>query len=360
MTGAEVEIVQRGGAMAFPRDLDSEQIALIKRTIASGASDAELDLFIRQCNRTQLDPFAKQIFCVPRYDNRVKRMVYQTSPSIDGLRLVAERTKEYAGRTSVYWCGSDGNWVDVWLDESAPPVAAKVGVYKRGNVEVEWGVAHYREFVQTTKEGNVTQMWREKPAHMLGKCAEAIALRATFPHELSGLYIREEIRDDVPEKGDPNRVAPEPPPPTRRILPPPGRRAPATPQLAPAHDGADDEPIEAEVVHEPDVTALTRDQTNRIVALFDENNLALASVRHGYIVNVIGHGYANLRDITEAEGERIIASLEKDLAPPAEPDDFGGATSEEYEATIAGTEPDTTIADEAPEDLSLFGTEPFE
>ena len=163
------------------RTFAPDQVDLIKRTICKGSSDDELKLFLYQCERTGLDPFTRQIYWIAK----------RVQVSIDGFRLIAQRSGEYTGQSGPFWCGQDGAWHDVWLDKEAP-VAAKVGIWRRDFREPCWGVARYDAYAQATGP-----MWKKMADTMLAKCAEALGLRKAFPQELSGLYTTDEMEQAV-------------------------------------------------------------------------------------------------------------------------------------------------------------------
>jgi phage recombination protein Bet len=174
--------------------LNKEQKELLTRTICKGANDDEVKLFLSVATRTGLDPFTKQIYAVKRWDSNEKKNVMTFQVGIDGLRLVAQRSGEYQGQTPPQWCDANGNWVDVWLGD-VPPMACKVGVYRKGFQEPAFGVVKYSSFVQKKNDGTPNSFWAKMPELMIAKVAESHALRKAFPQELSGLYTPEEVQE---------------------------------------------------------------------------------------------------------------------------------------------------------------------
>jgi len=191
-----VQLATQNNALSF----NEEQMQLIKTTIAKDATDQELALFINQCKRTGLDPFTRQIYFIKDKNGKVTVVT-----SIDGLRLIAERSEKYQGQTEPQWCGEDGVWKDVWLSKT-PPSACRVGVYKENFKAPLYGIAIFTEYAGyysyddkygKYKKGDLTHMWDKMPTHMIAKIAEALAFRKAFPNDLSGVYATEEVSQQV-------------------------------------------------------------------------------------------------------------------------------------------------------------------
>jgi phage recombination protein Bet len=192
------EIMQAGGALAIRPDqtdwTPDQALVLQQSGIDDDVTKAELAGFLHLCQRTRLDPFSRQIYLIGRKDKRAGRKVFTPQTGIDGYRVVAHRviaeTRESFGYEDTLWCDAAGNWRDVWLPEEAP-AAAKVTVLRNG--QRFSAVALYREYVQTDYNGNPTRMWKNMGANQIAKCAEALALRKAFPHDLAGVYTAEEM-----------------------------------------------------------------------------------------------------------------------------------------------------------------------
>lgn len=151
-------------------------------------SDEDMLLFMYVAKRTGLDPLTKQIYAIFRWDSRQGKEKMTIQASIDGMRLVAQRTKGYAGQDDV-----------IYDDESKTyPGKATVTVYKlMGRERVSFTAsARWGEYVQKDSKGMPMVMWAKMPYLMLGKCAEALALRKAFPNELSGIYAPEEMAQE--------------------------------------------------------------------------------------------------------------------------------------------------------------------
>lgn len=182
---------------------NEEEVELLKTQIAPGTTDKEFALFVTVANRRGLDPFRGHIFAIKRqqYDKRtggyVEKMTIQIAHA--GLLALAERTNGYRGTTDPLFAGEDGQWTDVWLSPK-PPAACKVGVYRKGFVAPVMGVALWREYVQTGKDGQPMGLWKDKPTHMLEKCALSKALRRAFP-DMEDAF-EDEDHDAEPDPGE--------------------------------------------------------------------------------------------------------------------------------------------------------------
>lgn len=167
-----------------------KQLEALKNQIAVGATIEELQLFAKHCNHTKLDPFIGQIHFIKRGG----KPTFQTS--IDGFRVIAERSSKYQGQTPAEWCGQDGIWREVWI-ANTPPAAARIGVYRSDFQAPLYAVAKYSSYFVSS-----SPLWKKMPEVMISKVAEALALRKAFPNDLVGIYTEDEMAQaDEPING---------------------------------------------------------------------------------------------------------------------------------------------------------------
>lgn len=172
-----------------------EQEQHIRTIICKGASPDEIEVFMMICKHTRLNPILKQIYFVSRWDGKLQKNVFTPQTSIDGLRLIAERTGRYCpGPRPQFEFDANGNLISA------------TAFVKKQTQDGTWhtveSTAFYKEYVQAytnkkTGEMEVSKFWAEKPCLMLAKTAEAAALKKAFPADLSNLYIEEEMPESV-------------------------------------------------------------------------------------------------------------------------------------------------------------------
>lgn len=155
-------------------EFDQKKLDLVRNTFCKDATQEEFEVFIEICKSTQLNPLFKQIYFIKRGG----KPTHQTS--IDGLRLIADRTKRYSpGREPTYA-----------YDKAGKLFSATSYVKKLTND----GTWHEVGATALFSEYNAgTGQWPKMPCTMLSKCAEALALRRAFPSDMLGLYTRDEM-----------------------------------------------------------------------------------------------------------------------------------------------------------------------
>ncbi len=166
-------VVERESAVPA---VTSDQLELIKRTVASGATADELKLYLYDCQRQGVHPLDKLIHFTKRSGK------YTPITSIDFMRTRAADTGDYAG-------SDDAIFHDTVPDGGNFHASVTVWRFVQGQRCPFTATARWSEY----KPEQNDFMWKKMPHTMLGKCAEALALRKGFPRQLAGLYAKEEL-----------------------------------------------------------------------------------------------------------------------------------------------------------------------
>lgn len=245
------------------RELPPNELELVRNTIAKGATDDELKLFLYDCARRGVHPLDKLLHFTVRTDSEGNRR-YTPITSIDFMRMQAADAG-CAGIDDVLFTGTP----------KQEDFTASVTVYRVVNgIRCPFtGTARWPEYYPG--DGGKGAMWRKMPHTMLGKCAEALSLRKAFPRQLGGLYSREEMDQAGMVDAE-----------TKTLKPPQKKEAPHPVVYDdPQHEETVIEP--AHSVEEPSAEVISEKQRKRLYAIWkqagwgdDEFMAALKEVFH--------------------------------------------------------------------------------
>jgi len=217
-----------------------EQVDLIRRTVAPGASDDEAALFLRVAQSLDLNPFLKEVWCVkqldadgvPKTNRKGEEYPAQIMVGRDGLLTIAERSGVFDGLVS--GVVKTGDEFEFGLEKPTHVFGAT-----RGKIVGAYAYAYrsdrrypYRMFAEWAEHGlpmtrqggkpdgaliNPWSPWSKTPSLMIKKVAEANALKLAF--RASGVIAADAPEPDEPadevvdaevvgeEQPDPNLVA---------------------------------------------------------------------------------------------------------------------------------------------------------
>lgn len=285
-------------------------------------SDADLGVFFHQCQRTGLDPFARQIYMIMRSEFGRPKPTIQTG--IDGFRKIGRDAARRHGATvskkAPVWFDDEGNEYRVWT-KNEPPAAAMVNIVVDG--EDNEALLNYRDFVQRKRDGKPNSQWASRPAHMLQKCAEAAAWRIAFPSDFSGIVSSDEPLHVIDEDG--NRVAPP-----AKAQHSTGRGvAGLETALGASNSGAKPEPAQVVDAEPGSQTGgptaepgggVTTAQHEAITEGLNKLFAPGVAGRAKYVRAAIKRDVENLRQLTAAEADELLLVIAEHTAQQAEDD----------------------------------------
>lgn len=202
------QAVEKKAAMVEITPLGSNEkfklsVAMVKSMIAvktkqgHTATDADCIKFIALCQARKLNPFEGDAYLIgydtqdgPKFNLITAHQAFlkraELNPEFDGMKsgIIVERTE--GDETKMIDLEGDfhletdkvvGGWASVHFKNRKVPMMKRVRLKR---FQKPFGI------------------WKEDPAGMICKCAEADALRSSFPTMCGGMYLKEEYKEDQP------------------------------------------------------------------------------------------------------------------------------------------------------------------
>lgn len=164
-----------------------KNLIAVKTATGKTCTDVDAIKFIAMCQAKRLNPFESDAFLIG-YDGR-EGPKFTIVTAHQAFLKRAELHQEYNGMKSGLILLRNEAMIDTEGDfylEGDEVLGAWATVFFKTRVNP----MHKRIRMKTFNKG--FGRWKEDPAGMIVKCAEADALRSSFPTMLGGLYMREE------------------------------------------------------------------------------------------------------------------------------------------------------------------------
>lgn len=180
-------------------------ISIVKNLIAvrtkSGVtcSDNEAIKFMMMCSAKKLNPFEQDAYLIG-YDGR-EGATFSLITAHQAFLKRAESNPDYDGMRSGIIVEEDGVLKDIegdfFIEGKQKVVGGWAIVYSKTK---KFPMSKRIRLKRFQKSFGV---WQDDPAGMIAKCAEADALRSSFPTLLGGLYLREETQVEAEKPSKP-------------------------------------------------------------------------------------------------------------------------------------------------------------
>lgn len=168
-----------------------EQRELIKRTVAPGATDDELAMFLHVAQRSGLDPLRKQIHFL-KVGGRCAFIA-----DVNGLQARAAQEADFEGLLHAVVYEKDAFEVNNTTGEVVKHIHNPLG--NNGGIVGAWATVRRKGMLPFTAvvrfkeyENNNNPLWKSKPAVMIDKVAKSTALRLAYPVQLGSLMDESE------------------------------------------------------------------------------------------------------------------------------------------------------------------------
>lgn len=189
-----VEITPLGSSTAFKLSVAMvKSMIAVKTKTGQTATDDDCIKFIALCQARRLNPFEGDAYLIgydtqdgPKFNLITAHQAFlkraELNPEFDGMKsgVIVEREGQNVELEGDFHLETDkvvGGWASVHFKNRKVPMVKRVRLKR---FQKQFGV------------------WKDDPGGMICKCAEADALRSSFPTMCGGLYLKEEYKEDQP------------------------------------------------------------------------------------------------------------------------------------------------------------------